>query len=112
MGTLIRLPRSLPEEPVGDPFLDLVEMMIMREVIGCFDDESVSLRGSAYDLAVVREAYLDSHAPEGCTLITDATAYLEYLTQALSTLTPLGRAHIRHPACSRQQAQQFLRRQR
>lgn len=112
MGTLIRLPRSIPDEPGGDPYLDLLEMMIIRQVISCFEAQPQASLDSARDLATLREAYLNRCAPENRPPIIDSVEYLEYVTQALSTLTPMGRARIRHPACSRSQAQQFIRSRR
>lgn len=103
MGELVQFPIQPVPEPTGDPYLDEIELEIIRTGVHHLDGAPDYLRG----LARARQIYLRTRAVP-CPS-DDPDLYVRSVLCALLRLPECVRGRLRHPAYGRRQVQGLLR---
>jgi hypothetical protein len=104
-GELVEFPVTTVPEPIGEPYLDKIELTIIRRgVLHVQGTESVD---TLYGLALARDLYLRTRAD--LPREPDPRRYVAAVLRAVRRLSPKDQTKLLHPALDRVRAQALLR---
>jgi hypothetical protein len=104
-GELVEFPVTTVPEPTGEPYLDKIELTIIRRGVSHVQGtESVD---TLYGLALARDLYLRTRAD--LSREPDPRRYVAGVLRAVRRLSPKDQTKLLHPALDRARAQTLLR---